>query len=41
MTLYIKNATFIDWQSLIFTKTDIELETSEPALVNTTSTSAK
>ncbi len=26
MTLYIKNATFVDWQSLSFTKTDIEVE---------------
>ena len=26
MTLYIKNATFIDWQSLSFAKTDIEVE---------------
>lgn len=25
MTLYIKNATFIDWQKLTFTKTDIEV----------------
>lgn len=25
MTLYIKNATFIDWQTLKFTKTDIEV----------------
>ncbi|MBU1342408.1 MAG: amidohydrolase family protein [Proteobacteria bacterium] len=26
MTLYIKNATFIDWQDLTFTKTDIEVD---------------
>lgn len=29
MTLYIKNATYIDWQDLTFVKTDIEVHTGE------------